>query len=197
MRLDINLASHPYEDPRHFWLRWGGALAAVILLTLVLVYSAGVGWYTAAHDRTLIHQEEQQIAERDSEEQKAQALLNRRENRMIRDRSQFLNDAFERKAFSWTKVFEDLEQVMPARVHVVSITPEMSSDHPLELSLVVAGESQEKVLELVRNMEDSRHFRQAAIVSQVNAMTPVAGDNVQFNISSLYVPDSATSRSVR
>ena len=73
----------------------------------------------------------------------------------------------------------------------------MSSDHPLELSLVVAGESQERVLELVRNMEDSRHFRQAAIVSQVNAMTPVAGDNVQFNISSLYVPETTSIRSLR
>ncbi len=26
MRLDINLASQPYEDARQFWLRWGTAL---------------------------------------------------------------------------------------------------------------------------------------------------------------------------
>lgn len=191
MRLDINLASHPYEDPRHFWLRWGGAMAALILLTLVLVYSAAVGWYTAANDRKLIREREQQIAERDREEQNAQALLNRPDNRTIRDRSQFLNDAFERKAFSWTKVFEDLEQVMPAHLHVVSIHPEATADHPLSLTLVVAGESQERALELVRNMEDSRHFQQTRIVSQINAMTEVSGDNVQVDISSLYVPEGA------
>lgn len=190
MRLDINLASRPYEDPRHFWLRWGGALAALVVLTLVLVYSALAGWYVAAGDRTLIRERQQQIADREREEQNAQALLNRPENRSVRDRSEFLNDAFERKAFSWTKVFEDLERVMPARLHVVSIHPEMSSDHPLLLTLVVAGESRERALELVRNMEDSRHFRQAFIVGEVSAAGTVPGDNVQVDISSLYVPDA-------
>src|SRR5579872_7360424 len=143
MRLDINLATRPYEDPRHFWLRWGGALGVLILLTLVLVYSAFTGWYTAAKDRKLIHEREQQIAQREQEKQKDQALLNLPQNRSIRDRSEFLNNAFERKAFSWTRVFQDLEQVMPARLHLVSIRPESSPDHPLALTLVVAGESRE------------------------------------------------------
>jgi type IV pilus assembly protein PilN len=193
MRLDINLATQPYEDPRHFWVRWGGALAALAILTLVLVYSALAGWYTAGKDRALIRERQQQIADREREQETAQNLLNRPENRSIRDRSEFLNDAFERKAFSWTKVFEDLEQVMPARLHVVSIHPEMSSDHPLQLTLVVAGESRERALELVRNMEDSRHFRQAFIVGEINATSSVPGDNVTVDISSLYVPESAAS----
>lgn len=198
MRLDINLATHPYEDPRHFWLRWGGALAVLVLLTLVLVYSALTGWYTAGGDRALIRQRQQQIAEREREERDAQALLNRPENRTVRDRSQFLNDAFERKAFSWTKVFEDLEQVMPAHLHVVSIQPEMSPDHPLELTMTVAGESRDRAVELVRNMENSRHFRQAFIVGEINAASSIPGDNVQVNISSLYVPETATlTRSTR
>jgi hypothetical protein len=197
MRFDFNLATHPYEDPRHFWLRWGGALGALIILTLILAYSALAGWYTAAHDRRLIREREQQIADREREAHNAQALLNRPENRTIRDRSQFLNDAFERKAFSWTKVFEDLEQVMPARLHVVSIHPEMSPDQPMTLSLVVAGESWERANELVRNMEDSRHFQGTKIVGETNATTSVPGDNVQIDISSLYVPETTAMRSAR
>ena len=38
MRLDINLATRPYEDPREFWGRWDigvGALAVCTLLLLV------------------------------------------------------------------------------------------------------------------------------------------------------------------
>jgi len=197
MRLDINLATHPYEDPHSFWLRWGGALVALVILTLVLVYSALAGWYTAASDRALIRVRRQQISDREREQQNAQAMLNRPENRVVRDRSQFLNDAFERKAFSWTKVFEDLEQVMPARLHVVSIHPQMSPDHPLMLDVVVAGESQERALELMRNMENSRHFRQTQVLGVVNAATAVPGDNVRFDISSLYVPETETKRSSR
>jgi len=66
MRIDINLASHPYEDAGPLWLRWGGALAAVAVLTLILLYSALSGWASARSDRNLIEQREQQIAARPS-----------------------------------------------------------------------------------------------------------------------------------
>jgi type IV pilus assembly protein PilN len=190
MRLDINLASSPYQDLRSFWLRWGGGLAVAALITIVLAYTALAGWAAAAKDRDLIHQVQQQIDSRDHERQNAEALLSRRENISIRDRSQFLNDLFERKAFSWTRVFEDMERVMPARLHVVSIHPDMSAEHELELKLVVAGESRDRALELVRNMEDSQHFQQTEIVEENVAAQQTPGDNVQFNIIALYVPSS-------
>jgi type IV pilus assembly protein PilN len=199
MRLDINLASSPYRDLRSFWLRWGGGLAAVVLLTIVLAYTSIAGWAAAGKDRDLIHQVQQQIDSRDHERQNAETLLGRPENVSIRDRSQFLNDLFERKAFSWTRVFEDLERVMPARLHVVSIHPEMSSEHELELKLMVAGESRDRALQLVRNMEESQRFEQTEIVDENVAAQQAPGDNVQFNISALYVPapEVALKRSTR
>ncbi len=198
MRVNINLATHPYEDVRRFWLRWGGALAALGLLTLLLVYSALTGWVMARKDHGLIRQREEQIAARDTEKAKAEALLNLPQNRSTRDRSQFLNDLFQRKAFSWTKVFEDLEGVMPPRLHVVSIRPEMASDNQLEIKLVVAGESRERAQELVRRMENSQRFQQTHILQETAASTGQAtGDKVQFDISAFYVPevDSAGKRS--
>ena len=103
MRLDINLASHPYEDVRQFWLRWGGGVAALGIVTLMLLYFAVSGFVTARKDRSLIQQAQQQIATRDQEKAQAEALLGLPQNRSTRDRSQFLNDAFQRKAFSWTQ----------------------------------------------------------------------------------------------
>ena len=197
MRVDINLATHPYEDVRRFWVRWGGALLGLGLLTLLLVYSALAGWLTARQDHGLIRQCQAQIAARDAEKGKAEALLNLAENRTTRDRSQFLNDLFQRKAFSWTKVFEDLERVMPPRLHVVSIRPEMAPDHQLEIKLVVAGESRDRALELVRRMEGSQRFQQTQIQQESVAPTgQTAGDKVQFEISAFYVPevDSAGKR---
>ena len=67
----------------------------------------------ARKDRSLIEQREQQIAARDQQKAKAEEILNLPANRGTRDRAQFLNELFLRKAFSWTKVFEDLERVMP------------------------------------------------------------------------------------
>ena len=68
MRVDINLATHPYEDSGPLWLRWGGALAALSLFTLILLYSAVSGWVAAGKDRSLIEQRRQQIAARDRAE---------------------------------------------------------------------------------------------------------------------------------
>ena len=111
MRLDINLASQPYEDARQFWMRWGTAVGAVGLLTLVLLALDVSGWVNARRDRTAIAQQKAMIAERDRLRANAEEFLNRQENRNTRDMSQFLNALIERKAFSWTRVLENLEKV--------------------------------------------------------------------------------------
>jgi type IV pilus assembly protein PilN len=194
MQVDINLATHPYEDSGPLWLRWGGALAVLGLFTLILLYSVVAGWTSARRDRNLIRQSQQQIAERDQEKAKAEATLNLPENRSTRERSQFLNDLFRRKAFSWTKVFEDLERVMPPQLHVVSIQPAMAPDNQLEIKLVVAGESRERAIELVRKMEGSHRFQQTKIDQESSRIGQTPGDNVQFDISASYVPEVADAR---
>src|SRR5215470_7211434 len=123
MRLDINLASQPYEDARQFWVRWGSAVTGVGLLTLFLLTLTITGWLNARRDHSAISQKKTAIAERDTRRAEAEAFLNRPENRSTRDESQFLNDLIERKAFSWTRVLESLEKVMPPRVHLVTISP--------------------------------------------------------------------------
>jgi type IV pilus assembly protein PilN len=189
MRIDINLATQPYEDLRKFWLRWGAPLAVLGIVTLVLLYSVILGLLTARQDNLLIRDRQAQIASRDREKAAAEALLNLPQNRATHDRSQFLNDLFQRKAFSWTRVFEDMEQVMPARLHVVSIKPQMGDDNQLEIKLMVAGESRERALELVRRMEASKRFQQTHIESEQELSSPTGGDNVQFEITAIYVPE--------
>jgi len=189
MRVDVNLATRPYEDTRQFWLRWGAGVALVAIVTLGLLAQTGISWYYARQDRQMISQIRAQIAERDQERAKAQAFLSRPENRSVRDRSQFLNELIERKAFSWTQIFEELEKVMPDRLHVVSIRPEIDENNELEIKLIVAGESGNRALDLVRRMEQSPRFRRTQITAQnaqTNSQTP--GDNIEFAITAGYVP---------
>ena len=56
---DINLASQPYEDARQFWMRWGSAVGAVALLTLILLALDVTGWVNARRDRASIAREGQ------------------------------------------------------------------------------------------------------------------------------------------
>jgi len=194
MRVDINLATQPYEDARRFWMRWGGGLVGLGILTLLLLLMTVNGWIGARNDRRLIRQYEQQSAARDKEKADAQALLNLPQNSSTRDRSQFLNDLFQRKAFSWTRAFEDLEHIMPPRLHVVSIHPELSADNELEIKLIVAGDTREHALDLVSKMEASQHFHDTYIEEEnSNPGNGSAGDTVNFHISALYVPETGGS----
>jgi type IV pilus assembly protein PilN len=193
MRLNINLASQPYEDSRQFWTYWGTGLALLGLTTVLLLVLAVNGFIEGSRDRQQISKLKTQLAEFDREKAEAQAMLNQPQNREVRDRSHFLNELFERKAFSWTLAFEQLEQVMPAHLHVISIHPGISADNNLELRLVVGGETREQALDLVRKMESSKHFKQTRIDSEKFESPENSNsnkDHVEFDIDALYVPST-------
>jgi type IV pilus assembly protein PilN len=189
MRLDINLASQPYEDARQFWLRWGTALGVAAVLTLALLTITVTDWFAARRDHAQIAVLRTQIAQRDRTRQQAENFLSQPSNRTTRDQSQFLNELIERKSLSWTHVLEDLEKVMPSRVHLVSIHPELDADNQLTLKMVVAGD-RVRALELAHRMEDSRHFAQTYVEAEAPA-TSGSGDSVQFAIDGIYIPAPA------
>jgi hypothetical protein len=186
MRLDINLATHPYEDAREFWTRWGLAVGILAVLTLALLALAVEGWMKAGRDRQDIARVEAQIAERDKERSEDQAVLNQSANRNTRDQSQFLNGLIQRKAFSWTRVFEDLELVMPSNLHVVSLRPELNEQNQMELEVRVIGDRNAAV-ELVHRMEGSRHFQGAQLMQE--AQSAESGSGVVALVDATYVPD--------
>src|SRR5271166_6180245 len=187
MRLDINLATRPYEDPREFWGRWGLAVGLLALLTLVLVGLAVRGWINAGRDRHNIAHLQQQIAERDKERATAQAFLDMAVNRSTRDQSQFLNGLIQRKAFSWTRVFEDLERVMPTNLHVVALRPELNDQNQMQLDMRVACQTRSAAVELVHRMEGSKHFQSAQLVSE--GLNGDGGSGVAAAVVAIYVPD--------
>lgn len=187
MRLDINLATRPYEDAKEFWTRWGLGVGALALVTLVLLVLATRGWIEAGRDRVAIRQLQEQIAELDSEKAAAQAFLEKAANRSTRDQSQFLNGLIEQKGFSWTRAFEDLERVMPGPLHLQSLKPEINDEGQLELQLVVIADTRASALDLVHRMEGSQHFQGSQLVEEA----PVAenGAVVNAKIVAVYVPD--------
>jgi type IV pilus assembly protein PilN len=189
MRLDINLASQPYEDARQFWTVWGTAVGVVGLLTLVLLVLDVTGWVRASSDRHQIARQEVLIAEREQIRANAQTFLNQPQNRSTRDKAQFLNQLIERKAFSWTRVLENLEKVMPPRVHLVAISPQLDEDNQLVLKMIVGGDSRDRQIELVRRMEESRRFAQTYVAREQPVQTQI-GDTEQAEIWAIYIPET-------
>jgi len=192
MRININLASNPYEAAREYTRRMGMLVGA---LAVIFVGLLGYILYQRSHNRGInqeIEQAQQEIAALNAEKAKAIATLNQPQNRQIADQSQFLNNLFVRKALSWTRVFTELERMMPPNIHVVSMKPEFNKDNQLVLHVVVVTSARDKAVELVKSMEKSPHFRSP----QVEAETTTLGQgsagsavgNIQFDIAAVYVP---------
>ena len=191
MRININLASNPYEAAREYTRRLMMFLAGLGVLTIALL---GYILYQRSQTRDVdekIAAARQEIASLDDEKAKALSVLNQPQNRDVADQSQFLNNLFVRKSLSWTHVFTEMEKMMPPNIHVVSMKPEFNRDNQLVLRVVVATSSRDKAVELVKRMEKSPHFHTPQVEAE-NTLgeggTGPAGGNIQFEIASVYVP---------
>ncbi len=189
MRININLASHPYEDAGDFYRRWGTALGVLVLLTLGLTGLVVHEWMSTHSISKQIAGIRKQINDLDDQKNREQAILNRSENRGTRDRSAFVNQLIAIKSFSWTQVLADMETLMPTRLHIVSIQPELDKESQLQVKIMAAGDSWEKGVELLKNLEKSRYFRKpvlTAIITPPNI--PPGGDVAKFELDAYYVP---------
>lgn len=194
MRININLATQPYEAAREYRRRISTLAAVLAAITAVLLGYIIQQRIVSREINRQISEVEQQLASLDHEKTQAQIILNRPANRVVADQSQFLNSLFARKALSWTRVFTEMERIMPYNIHVVSMKPDYSLDNQLLLHMVVATDSRDRAVELVQRMEKSSHFRQAQVVAEnvLNTGTGgeqgAAGGNIQFEIAAFYIP---------
>jgi len=195
MRININLASNPYEAAREYTRRMGILAAALLVLAVGLIaYIVHQRLHTRDVD-TQIAAVRQEINSLDAEKAQAQAILNKPNNREIADDSEFLNTLFARKALSWTKVFSEMEKLMPANIHVIAMKPEFNRDNQLVLHMVVSTSARDKAVELMKQMEKSPHFRMPAVEAESTTGNAgdvgAAGGNIQFEIAAVYLPFAA------
>jgi type IV pilus assembly protein PilN len=163
MKLNINLATDPYEDARRFYLQWLPLLVGLVALAVLLSVKA----YASFQDRREVVRQldakNRQITQLQQERKQAEITLAQPANSGTRDQAVLLNQLFKRKSFSWTQVLADLETLMPRGVQVVSIKPDLDAAGQLQFTMDVASERRDAVIELVRRMETSAQFQSAQI----------------------------------
>jgi type IV pilus assembly protein PilN len=157
VQIHLNVASKPFGRRRAFWLAaWGSAL----LLTLVAVWFMSV--YFLQGRRTADDQDETalraQLNALQAEESQLLGKLAEPGNEQVLARSQFLNQLLYRKGISWTRTFADLEEVLPPRVLVVFVRPEVTHDNNVLLDMQVGAETPADFIELLKVLEESQAF---------------------------------------
>ena len=193
MRLNINLATNPYQDLGRYLRRWVLPLVVFGVASIALALFA---WHQYSANRGMnekIKAQQEQIRQFDQQKAAATKMLSDPGNKEVADTARFLNLLIAKKAFSWTRVFMQMEQIMPARLHVVSLTPDLTANNQLQLTMRVAGNSRDEAVELVRRIEKSPSFRSPVLRAETMLPPDQArdGDTVLFEISAVYVPTLA------
>jgi len=117
------------------------------------------------------------------------AILNEPTNKDVRDRSEFINSLIQKKEISWTRVFVDLERLMPSHLRVLGIAPKLE-DNKIIIEMVLDGDSRDRAAELARRMERSNVFRNAQIDDEALGNNNGQPD-YHFHVSAEYIPGEA------
>ena len=202
MRITVNLASQPYVDLRAILkrLRILMLVLAVLCVPMYLLLRAERGKAEASLAR--VSAMNNNVRRLEQQQESYQALMRQSQNAAVLTQADFLNGLFRRKAFSWTATMTDLETVLPTGVQVMSIDPEVAKDGSVVIHMRVSG-ARDRAVELVRNLEKSRHFAAPRMTGEALAQTsgnnnpnaplqPVSASTaVNFDILAAYRPLTA------
>lgn len=204
MRITLNLASRPYVDLRPLYSRlrlWMAVLAILALPMWLLLRVEERRASSAQAEQTMLTRDMQKLKQ---EQQNNQVQMRQPQNAAVLAQSEFLNQLFKRKTFSWTAVMMDLETVLPSGVQVMNLEPVIAADGQVTIRMRVNGQ-RDKAVALVRNLEHSRRFLAPRLAgetaetstggnagSQQNLQPVSESTPVNFEILSEYNPLSGT-----
>lgn len=158
MKTRFNLASSPLENNRRF-------IATAVTLGIIAVAAL---FFLSVHAvrarrtngaiRADISRFEDQIQASQREQERLRVKLKDPKTVEVMNRAQFLNNLIGQRTFPWTKMFADLEQILPPGVRVVSISPQMDKTGHVKVMLVVSAVNDEQKMKFVRSIVASPAF---------------------------------------
>lgn len=159
VRVPINLATDPFRRDRPIivgTIALSIALIGVLVLQAFLIYSER---NQAADTRILLDRLSRQLTKVTAEQNKMDLTLGQPANSEVLEKSLFLNLLIQHKSISWTKLFADLEKVMPADVRLVNVRlPQVNAQGHVLLDMQVAAKDAGPVVEFIRRLETSPQF---------------------------------------
>jgi type IV pilus assembly protein PilN len=185
MKIALNLASKPYVDLRPIFKRLRIIMVILAVLAVPLWFLLRAEQKKAATATARVNAVEGNVYRLRQQEQNYQDLMRQPKNAAVLTQADFLNSLFRRKAFSWTATMSDLETVMPGGLQVLSIDPQVAPDGAVTIRLRVSG-ARDHAIELVRNLEKSRHFAAPRLAGE--ALATSTGPNAGFQPINAAIP---------
>ena len=158
MKIAINLASQPFRRDR-------AMIVASTLVCLLLVASLGVLVHLAnednkqlgdvRHEVAMLKKQVQGLTDRQA---KLNGVIHQPQNETVLERSVFINSLLLRKGISWTRIFSDLEKVLPYNVKLTRIRPSVDDQGHVTLDMILAANDIPPMVDALKAFQDNPIF---------------------------------------
>lgn len=188
MKTKFNLATAPLENNRRF-IAASSALGTIALAAMALLSLHAVHARRANREmRVNIDNSREQIRISLRQQESLRNAFKSPEAVEALKRSQFLNGLIEERTFPWTKMFADLEQILPAGVRVNSISPQMDGEGHVKVALSVGAVNVEQENKFLSAISSSPLFSNVLPTEESRGQRAADGsaDKVVLNLQAYY-----------
>lgn len=160
-----NLASRPFLNTRPVWLVTGFSALLALVFVVLNVFSWVAGNRTLA---TQLEQRDRLRIEKAALETGLRSQLAEMEKvpwKSLSGRVRATNVVLREHGFSWSRLLDDIERIMPYDARLTKAAPGVAPDG-VTLSLVLIARSRDALLELLENLIDDHAFSEPVPVRE-------------------------------
>jgi Tfp pilus assembly protein PilN len=186
--INTNLATRPFYNDSAVRL-WILVLALVVAaatafnVTRLLQYSR-----SDTELATQASRDETRTTELRAEAAQLRASVDPKQVENASMEARLANDLIDRRAFSWTELFNTFEATLPDEVRITAVRPKVEEDRRIVLSITVVARSVEDLDKFDTSLEDTGAFRDLVPrEDRVNEQGQIEG-----LIEAVYVPKKAS-----
>ena len=157
MILRNNFASSPVKNYSLYVVGCITLTIAGIFFTAFNIFSLSHSYVENSLLDNKIAQQEKQISTVQARQGDLQRRISAIKTPQFVAKTEFINNAIKRRVFSWTKLFDIFERVLPQNVKMISVFPAIANEK-ININMEVAGKSLKDVLNMVLALENSPAF---------------------------------------
>jgi hypothetical protein len=185
---DLNLSTRPF--PAYRLVNILLALGFVVLVVVSVVQATGFLRFTRLTRSIRLSEIDLRVEAETLGKQVAEleSRLDRPEATAKLNEIGFLNRLIARKNLSWTRLFANLEDMVPNNVHLVSLTPNFGSTGGITLSIDLEARSIADASQFIHRLEKSPVFEGVIVTSEQKRESSLTSD-VAIVLSAVYYPE--------
>lgn len=159
--IHLNLAARPYRDYRPVY----AVVVALSLLSAFLMLNNIETYYRYIHEtkatRAKIAQVEEQARTEKAKEDTARQRVKGLDLAQLDQQTRFINAKLAERAFSWSRLLDELESVLADDVRLISVTPQFTVNGPIPLSMNFEAKSGDGMITTINRMNADPQFKDA------------------------------------